>query len=254
MSETRVWYFIKFFREEAHADLFMKGQLYLNRVSYFKKLEGEDDGRSDSNEAVSVWWQRDNLEITFSPPGSEKIKITAADLAGPVSMSFDFHSHFHVFCLYAMTTTGSETFENPDDCLAAMKKQLQVDERCFALGPFAVIVRKAPFNKQVQAALQRNGQWFRGDLVKYYDNDTFHGVIGPKEAPFWKQKRFAYQQEFRIVVETGTEGDDPITIDIGDISHISAKIASSAVDEAYTLKLEAEVSSTPKAPRETDGD
>jgi hypothetical protein len=46
MSGRTIWYFVKFFAKESHADQFIKGGLYLNRLSYFKKIENDDeDGR-----------------------------------------------------------------------------------------------------------------------------------------------------------------------------------------------------------------
>ena len=36
MREKTIWYFVKF-TEEKYADQFMKGSLYLNRLSHFKK-------------------------------------------------------------------------------------------------------------------------------------------------------------------------------------------------------------------------
>ena len=35
MSGQTVLYFVKFFAEETYADQFLKGSLYLNRLSYF---------------------------------------------------------------------------------------------------------------------------------------------------------------------------------------------------------------------------
>jgi hypothetical protein len=56
-----IWYLVKFFSEEQHANQFIAGQLYLNRLSYFKKVEAaSEDGRPDANEAVAVWWQPDD--------------------------------------------------------------------------------------------------------------------------------------------------------------------------------------------------
>jgi hypothetical protein len=63
-SNSNIWYFIKFFREEKHADQFMAGELYLNTLAHFKKVESEsDDGRDDPTEAIAMWWQPDDISI-----------------------------------------------------------------------------------------------------------------------------------------------------------------------------------------------
>ena len=89
VSRRTILYFVKFFKDESHADQFLKGQLYLNRLSYFRKIESADDGRLDATEAVTMWWQPDDLIIKFSGPNCPEIEITKADLAGPVSVSFE---------------------------------------------------------------------------------------------------------------------------------------------------------------------
>jgi hypothetical protein len=60
--------------------------------------------------------------------------------------------------------------------------------------------------------------------VEYYDDETFSGAITENDIPFKKQKRFAHQREFRFCVDTGTRQNEPIKIDIGDISNISEKV------------------------------
>ena len=48
-EKNNLWYFVKF-TEEKYADQFMKGSLYLNRLSHFKKIEAasdSDDGRQN---------------------------------------------------------------------------------------------------------------------------------------------------------------------------------------------------------------
>jgi hypothetical protein len=241
MSDQTIWCFVKFFAEETYADQFIRGSLYLNRLSYFKKLESEDDdGRPDRHEAVAMWWQPDDFTMTFKPPGLEEITITKADLAAPVSMSFDYHGHLHVLCLHAMHTVSFDRLDaelSLAENEAELQKQLRIDERCFKFGRFAVLVQASPFLAQLKEAFIRQKIASTGKLIHYYDDATFHGQIDPKDVPFWKQTRFSYQREFRIAVQTNTTGDDPLTIDIGDISHICAKIDPSRLNDQFKVHL-----------------
>ncbi len=113
----------------------------------------------------------------------------------------------------------------------------RIDECCFKMGPFAVVVQAVPFVAQLKEALRRHGQKARAALVRYYDDETFHGSIDPQDIPFRKQKRFEYQQEFRICIETNTEGDDPLVLDIGDLSPIAAKIETSQLNDQFKVQL-----------------
>jgi hypothetical protein len=251
VSGPTIWHFVKFFTEEKYADQFIKGSLHLKRLAHFMKLESNcEDGRPDENEAVATWWQPHDVAMKLSLPGFGDIEITKDDLAGPVSTSYVYHEHFHVFCLYAVHTTGFDTIAGKlhlaEDRAAELQRQLTIDERCLKFGPFAVFTPAVQFLSQLKEALQRRGQWSRGTLVEYYDEETYHGEFALKDIPFKKQKRFAYQKEFRICVDTNTLGDNPISIDIGDISHICVKIDSSQLNSQFKLnRLESSLTNSP---------
>ncbi|WP_044558907.1 hypothetical protein [Azospirillum sp. B4] len=238
-----IWYFVKFFREESHADQFMAGSLYLNTLGYFKQVEAEDtDGRMDSTEAIAMWLQPQDLVMTFKVPGIGEIEISKADLAGPVSVSFDDHNHLHLFCLYAGHITGFEFVDGKIECspedAEEIQRQLDIDERCLNFGRFAVVVPAFPFLNQAREALisQRYQGW--GRLVEYYDETTFHGEIPLKDIPFRKQKRFEYQREFRICILPHIKKNDAITINIGDLSTIATKVESSNLKSLLNPKIE----------------
>jgi hypothetical protein len=156
-------------------------------------------------------------------------------------MSYSDYNNLHVLCLYAVHTTGfakiDGKLELAESEAAELQRQVTIDDRCLKFGPFAVIIPAVPLLSQVKKALQRRGQWFEGKLVEYYDDETFHGEIAPKDIPFKKQKRFSYQNEFRICVQTKTSGSAPLLIDIGDINHIiCAKISSSRLSDLFKVQ------------------
>ena len=182
MSDAMIWYLIKFFSEEAHADQFIAGNLYLNRLSYFKRIEEEfGDGRPDATEAVAMWWQPDDFSMTLTVPGIGEVTITKADLAALVSMAYEHHDYLHIFCLYAVHTSGFSCVDGKIDYAPEeaekLHNQLRIDERCFKFGKFAVITPAVPFLSQLKDALQRQGYRCQGKLVKYYDDEVFHGEI-----------------------------------------------------------------------------
>lgn len=241
MDVRRTLLFIKFFKEEAYADQFLRGRLFLNRLSCFKKYEDEEDGRRDPGEAIAAWLQPKNLVITFAAPVGEKIEITGADLAAPVSISFVEQDHAHLFCMYAMSAVMDEEFHGDEAEAAAfgakIKQQLSVDERCMKFGPFAVIVRVQPFMEQLNKALATLGKPAQCQLVEYYDDTTFNGRFDLKSIPFRKQKRFEYQREYRICIRTGTEGIDPMWLELGDLSHFAAKAPSAQLNDLYKVEV-----------------
>ena len=80
-SGKRIWYLIKFFSKREHAEMFMDGNLHMNRLSYFKPLEtSSGDGRGDPYEAVSHWWQPHDTIIKLNFQGFPELTITKEDL------------------------------------------------------------------------------------------------------------------------------------------------------------------------------
>ncbi|MEX3918170.1 hypothetical protein AB4Y43_18315 [Paraburkholderia sp. BR10872] len=241
MSEM-IWHLIKFFNKKQYADDFIKGKLHLKRLGYFRNLEsGKSDGRPDANEALSHWLQPDGLRIKFSVPGIGETEITHADLAAPVSMSVDYHNHLHIFCLYAVHTTGFDLTDGKIDCaedeVTELERQLRIDSRNLEFGEYAVITPAPVFLDRMKNHLQTRGDYFRGRLVEYYDDKTFNGEIPIREIPFWKQKHFSYQNEFRICIDSKTAGDNPLNLEIGNISDICALINSSELNDLLKLQV-----------------
>jgi hypothetical protein len=242
MSDPWAPYFIKFFSNEHYADQFRLGRLHLNRLSYFKTLEKpSQDGRADAAEAIAMWWQPDDFAMDLNIPNIGATRITKKDLAGPVSMSFDAHNHVHVFCLYAMYAAGYSAsnggFQIETSDVERLRAALTIDERCFQFGRYAVVVSVGPFLNRLRTALRLFGKWHKAGLVHYYDEAAFHGEIPRAEIPFWKQKRFDYQKEYRVVVRTGTRGFDPLTLPIGDITAFSATVEASKLNSIWQLQL-----------------
>ncbi len=238
-----IWHFIKFFEQESYADAFMAGSLYLNTLAYFKRLESCTDGRMDSNEAVAMWWQPDDLVIRLNVPGIGNTKITKRDLAGPVSMAYRHHDYLHILCLYALYTHGFAYEDGGNiSCTAGqvdeVRRQLTIDERCFKFGKFAVITPAVPFLSQLRSALVEHGHKATGRLVEYYDDKTFHGEIPVQDAPFKTQQRFSYQREFRICIDPVIQQAGPLSINVGSLSHICAKVDSARLPHLYDVQFE----------------
>jgi hypothetical protein len=55
-------------------------------------------------------------------------------------------------------------------------------------------------------------------LVEYYDAETYSGETGP----FRKPCTFAYQKEFRFIVQPGSSS--PINLEIGSLADITSEV------------------------------
>jgi hypothetical protein len=239
-SGKKIWYLIKFFAKKEHAEQFMEGHLYMNRLSYFKKIEFENgDGRVDAKEAISHWWQPDELIFKLNIPSIGEVEITNKDFAAPVSMAYDYHNHLHVFCMYAMWTDGFDCIDGKIDYAQyeadKLLGQLKVDERCFNFGEYAVIVPAVQFINRASEVIKgiRKKSWLK--LVSYFDGSEFHGEFNMEEIPFNKLNDYSYQNEYRVCIDNQTRGDDPYILELDSIKEWSALVKSSELNKLFKI-------------------
>ncbi len=84
------------------------------------------------------------------------------------------------------------------------------------------------FLNRVVRAAQKQSLRGEGKLVTYYDPDSFSGKTGP----FMKGSHFAYQQEYRLLLDMAL--DRPFIFDIGDLTDITSEVLSFAqADEIF---------------------
>jgi len=208
-----IFYFVKFFEEQKYADDFLNGILYINRLSFFKKIEDDvKTNRGDKYEGVHTWLQPNMVELQFG-----NIAINPKDLAAPVCIQKNIHDNLNVFCLYAGHTGGlvSGTEEK-------LRQQLTIREDNLHLGDQAVIVTKPEkFLNRVKDTVRVNNYGMKAKIVEYYDPEKFHGSFNEDDVIFKKRFEFQHQSEYRIAVDTRTNGNTAIRLDIGNIGDIA---------------------------------
>ena len=207
-----IFFLVKVFEQEAHAHDFVNGTMFANRLSHFKKLEG-DEGRGDEHEGA-IMPQREGLILTLKATNQDtgevdEITITEDDLAAPVIMVPEWFEHINVYCMYAGHSGSFESVS--DDNLLDFKKQVELPEDCTNLGDHAVVITNTKeFFMRVKAAADRERYGINGRLVKYYDpNVGTPPARSQIESIFTKRNQFAYQIEFRIAIDTRTLGIEP---------------------------------------------
>ena len=245
MGDRRISFLVKLFERPEYADQFMAGGLYLNRLSFFKRIENAADlVRGDPYEGTFAWLQPRGLRISMNPPGMGPIEITDQHLTRPVSISMVDHDDLHALCTYAV---HSPTFDVRDDGRVELTPELVAelvahrtfDDRCREFGQHAVVMHAKPFLDRLASALDERRLGATGRLVEYYDDETFNGEFALQDAPFRKHKRFEWQREFRVCVRTDTHGDDPLRFEMGDISDIAFRTCADHLNEVFKLDVDA---------------
>ena len=235
-----IHFLAKMFEEKEYADDLLEGKLFVNRLSYFKKIEA-DDGRGDEDEGA-IMPPLDGLSLTFAVTNedtgeTEQFAIPKEDLAAPPVIRPEWFDHINVYCVYAGQVSNLEciTPDNAED----FRRQLELPEDAENLGGHAVVITNVPeFIKRVNDAAGHKGYRITYKAVEYYDAEFGSPPVrSDVETIFTKRKEFENQSEFRIAIETGTLGCDPITLDIGSIADIAYYADTSAINSHICLKF-----------------
>ena len=233
----------KVFEKKEHAEAFLKGSMYANRLSYFKNLGGAY-GRGDEYEGAIMPPLDDfasTLKATDPTTGEvvSSITMTGEDLAAPVIVSPRWFDHFNVFCMYA---GRFELQEVSRDDLQDLKRQLDISEDFERLGEHIVIIKNTTeFFRRVRHAGDQAGYRICAKLVSYYDPEVgTPPVTSDLETIFNKRKEFEYQKEFRFAIDTNSEGRCPITLDVGEIDDIAFYVKTSEIDIQLDVATESD--------------
>jgi hypothetical protein len=178
----------------------------MNTLAYFNSLEA-DPARSDEYEGTDSILQPQHVRhfiIEPQVPGLSPHRVDPQSLVGPLRWARNRTSACNVFCMFSIT----EPIIGP-----------VFPEGNERLGDYFVLFTNTPeFLTRVGLALQSQGlRGYRG-MVKYYDGSEYSGETGR----FRKRSKFAYQHEFRIIVEPGLDG--PRRFEIGDLTDITSEV------------------------------
>lgn len=236
-----IFFLAKVFQQSEYADAFLRGAMFANRLSYFKKIEGHD-GRGDEDEGA-IMPQIENLTLKLESTNLETgevdgVTLTADDLAGPPIMRPRWFDNINVFCMYAAHIDGFQGISS--DGLQEFKSQLEIPWGYTRLGRHAVVITNTTeFFRRVKHAADKAGYGIYGKLVSYYDPEI--GTPPARwdiETIFTKRKEYEYQREFRFAIDTRAAGCCPITLDVGEIKDIATRIDTCEINRQLHVGIE----------------
>jgi hypothetical protein len=218
MTSTIILGVLKVFEKRDYAVAFTRGQLYMNALAHFRGYEDTSgEQRGDPYEGVSGILQPSRL-------GGIKVgdvEIPPEEFAGPLLIHRSEVEMWNVFCMYSLNTGGLGDGVSRKT-LEEVNGKLQLHEKCYGFGEHVVVVTNfVQFRDKVVAAITKSGMGGAMTLVRYYDDETFHGLFEPNLVPFQKRKQYAHQREFRVVVHREQKVSTPLILEIGDISDIT---------------------------------
>lgn len=230
----RILAFVRFFKEELHRDMFMRGDLYMNRLKFFKQYEEENESNvGDRHEAVSHWLQPDEVTISMGDPQTGKL-IKLEGISSPVPVQYLTFDNYYVYCLFAIYFDDEECFESLED----MRLKILPDARAKDLGDYCSIIEAEPFIRRLDAVLlgaSKTGFNLGRGLVEYFDPENFSGSFNGQDAILRKKSNFSHQREYRIFMHDMTIGSEPRVLKIGDLSDITFSCHKSELAKVIVL-------------------
>ena len=221
------FFLVKFFEKEQYATDFIRGRLYCNRVSWFKSLEAEENsGRADNSEGVVGLFSPEDTSVIIDGQNLSK------DLAAPGQIQDRSLDDYHLFCLYRGHSGDLEPGGLHDN-IDGLKRQLMIPTAALSLGKYAVFISNAQeFMTRVESAVKSKRCGLIRWHMNYYDSNAGSLWFPGWKALFYKRDQYSYQQEYRFVFKTGTMGDDPLCLDLGDLSDITFRMESAEINSA----------------------
>lgn len=230
MNKLTIYFFVKTFENASYASQFLDGLLYMNTLDYFVKLETSDStGRGDRHEGLGAWLQP--KEISFEING---MQIPSADLSAPVSIRQNQQLSKNIFCLHAGYVGGD--IRSRFNTREAFENQLKISEKNVSLGMQSIVVTNVEeFILRVKAAAAAMNDSLVGRTVSYYDPNTFHGVIAEEDAPFYKQRRFEHQREYRLAINRNNQEMTAYQLNVGSLRDIAHEISIKELNESIKI-------------------
>jgi len=207
------------------------GNIYMNSLKYYIDLEKESGvrGVGDALEAAHVF-----NDLTFEMRNRETGEVVFTGKSAGMNFRINGDEKRPVFCLF---TLDADCFDIVDEDDEIYKLRLnipedQLEKMIQEFGEDLLLISPPAFLERLDATLNESGCSYRRDRV-IYDDYSINSVqrldsykSQSTEIYFWKDKFFENQREYRIVL-TDTEIDEPLTVNIGDISDISTKVKAS---------------------------
>ncbi|NFH34360.1 hypothetical protein FDC49_18060 [Clostridium sporogenes] len=193
---------IKFAEKYEYVKMAQEGKLYMNSIGCYKKIEEEVKYlRKDESEGICRNYQPNKNKLIIN-----NMIIDPEHIEGSIKVSKNKDLKKHIYCMYSLY------YQND----SISHKDLIIDKKVKEFGEWFLLINDvSEFLQRVSKKLKTLNVDFKGKLVEYKDLNKYNGKVDL----FTKNANYAYQKEYRIVLDCYNE--DPYILDIGDISDIS---------------------------------
>lgn len=207
---------------------FRKGNMLFRSLKVYRDMAKQSQAIGDEYEAV-LHINEATIIIPQANDGEGYIKKITNELMQTI------HSKDFAFCMFGISPESDHFMFNEEqkrEMLAFGDTALVITDAC----EFCKRVRKELINRGISLQDSHSG------FIRYYDEKVdsldiiAHLFNGMHNVAFQKRKKYAYQQEFRLLLPNNDPLVDCCELQIGDISGISEVISSRAVLNAVMHK------------------
>ncbi len=213
---TTIYVFVKIVDKIEYAESLMDGKLHMNSVRFFKEYRDKEGHlRGDPYEGIAACYQPERTgEITLGD-----LTIPSSSLAGPIVAHYDHILDSRAFCLYSVDSRGHDTVSA--ETLSDFKEALEIHRHNFGFGTHCVVILDGKeFLNRTRKAIRKAGLRHSSHLIEYFDETSFHGIVPENRQGFFKRKKYQLQREFRLLLHSGQQLDEPFMLDVGDLHDI----------------------------------
>ncbi len=197
------------------------GQLYMKNLKYYVDLETKTTNNyiGDKYDGHFVIQNADISLYTI-----DTHELIAKFNNAKFSMEFGF-LEYPVFCMFKLDHRNyvSEYFNGYNFTVTSKFTEEQISKMANFGDSVLIIKDSGEFIKRINNGLTDAGYKFVSDDVQYYglNNSEYFEQVKNNDltTAFWKNEKYSYQQEYRLLVLNCV--DDYLSIDIGDISDIT---------------------------------
>ena len=226
MGKDHIFLLGKVFGKEIYADEFIsKGRFICNTLNYFKNYE--------DREANNIGDVFEGVEGRFTTNSGVKVQINGHDID---YKDLHFYSNKHLnqnaFCLY-----GPNIKEDEKVTPEVVANLIAIQEDAKNLGEYFVIIHNiGEFIRRFNEQLDKLGYEYKHSCVEYRElKENFE--IQFNQIGFVKANKYSHQKEFRYLIDTGRDKDEPLFLEIGSISDIAFKILIDDFNKTFEIKL-----------------
>jgi hypothetical protein len=201
-------FLIKFGKQDHMDRLINQGEVFLNHVGYFTKLENDQE-RGDLNEGVTRLWPLTDGTMSIKDENGV-LKQFAKFTSGTARERSQNLENANLFCLFHLRVPINQDLNLSE----------HIPKKSWSgFGDTAIIIHDPnEFLSRLTTAAKSKGFEATKKFITYKDLGNHHGLLDP----FIKDEQYSHQQEFRVLLwqlpaKTTSES---ITLELGDLSDI----------------------------------